>query len=83
MADQDRLTSPLSHLLAGTYRERLHLAQELHALCAKRLKMSGPGTPSVVKPMQQLSAWQDRLQRQLEVGISIKVLHILDASTLY
>ncbi len=48
-------------------RERLHLARDMHTLCARRLELSGPSTPSILKPMQQVAAWQDKLQQQLQV----------------
>ncbi len=52
---------------ACVHRERLHLARDVHSLCARRLEVSGPSAPSILKPMQQLAAWQDKLQQQLQV----------------
>ena len=49
------------------HRERLHLARDMHTVCARRLELSGPSTPSILKPMQQVAAWQDKLQQQLQV----------------
>ena len=43
--------------------------RDLHSLCAKRLEFSGTSTPSIVEPMQQLSAWQNKLQQHLEVWL--------------
>ncbi|CAL5227559.1 g10551 [Coccomyxa viridis] len=51
---------------AHSTEERLHLARDVHSLCARRLEVSGPSAPSILKPMQQLAAWQDKLQQQLQ-----------------
>ena len=52
-------------------RDRLQLSSDLHELCAKRLDIVGPGI-SLVEPMQQMSAWQDQLQRDLVVRCTVR-----------
>ena len=52
-------------------RERLQLSRDLHGLCAKRLDAAGPGISGLVEPMQQISAWQDKLQRDLVVCCTV------------
>ena len=52
-------------------RERLQLSRDLHELSMKRLEMAGPGLSGVAEPMQHISAWQDKLQRDLTVGCNV------------
>jgi len=49
---------------------------DLHTLSVKRLELSGPSSPSILKPMQQVAVWQDKLQQHLQVCcLSFQLIH--------
>ena len=66
------------------HRERLQLSRDLHELSMKRLEIAGPGLRGAAEPMQQISAWQDKLRRDLMVGctvwLTLPLPHTLDIS---
>ncbi|CAK0753433.1 hypothetical protein CVIRNUC_002220 [Coccomyxa viridis] len=65
---------------AQSVEERLQLSSDLHELCANRLDAAGPGISGLNEPMQQISAWQDKLQRNLveEESLSVEAQSLHD-----